>query len=200
MNAGILELTVVLALAAVLGTLARILKQPVIVAYLITGGVIGYFGFFDLLSQSTFGVFADLGITFLLFLVGLEINYSSLRLVGRTSVVVGLSQIIFTFAIGFLIATAFSFDTITSAYIAIALTFSSTIIIVKLLSEKRDLNSLYGKISIGFMLVQDFVAILLIVVLSGVDNGGGINLVSVLATILKGVGVFAIMLWLGRKA
>ncbi|HXK31541.1 MAG TPA: cation:proton antiporter, partial [Candidatus Paceibacterota bacterium] len=142
MNAGILELTVVLALAAVLGTLARILKQPVIVAYLITGGVIGYFGFFDLLSQSTFGVFADLGITFLLFLVGLEINYSSLRLVGRTSLVIGIGQILFTSIIGYFIIRAFGFDTLPALYVAIALTFSSTIIIIKLLSEKKDLQSL----------------------------------------------------------
>src|SRR3989338_8542233 len=199
MNAGILELTVVLALAAVLGTLARILKQPVIVAYLITGGVIGYFGFFDLLSQSTFGVFADLGITFLLFLVGLEINYSSLRLVGRTSLVIGIGQILFTSIIGYFIIRAFGFDTLPALYVAIALTFSSTIIIIKLLSEKKDLQSLYGKIAVGFMLVQDVVAILLLVLLSGVVSGQAFSVWHLLLVLGKGALLCVAMLWLGRR-
>ena len=67
----------------------------------------------------------------------MEINYTSLRLVGKASLLIGLGQIIFTFAIGFAIALFFGFSQLASAYISIALTFSSTIIIVKFLSEKK---------------------------------------------------------------
>lgn len=199
MVSGFSELAIVILLAAILGILAKILKQPLILAFIVTGAVISYFGFFNLNNQESLKTFSDLGIMFLLFLIGLEINYSSLKSVGKISLIVGLGQIIFTSAIGFFIARAFDFNFIQSAYIAIALTFSSTIIIVKLLSEKKDLNSLYGKISVGFLLVQDFVAILLLIFLAGVGKEGNLVIGEMALTVVKGVVLFSIMVWLGRK-
>src|SRR3989344_7044022 len=153
MSLGIFELATVFLIAASLAILARILRQPLLVAYVATGALISYFGAFDLINQETFRLFADLGVMFLLFLVGMEVNYSSLRLVGRTALVIGVCQIIFTSGFGYFIAKTLSFPTMSAIYIGLALTFSSTIIIIKLLSEKKDLHSLYGKINIGFMLV-----------------------------------------------
>lgn len=199
MPEGLFELSVIIALATVLGVFARLLKQPVILAYLATGAIIGYYGIFNINDQEMFHIFSKLGIMFLLFLVGLEINYSSIRQVGKTSIIVGLGQIIFTFVFGYFIAQAIGFATVSSMYIGIALTFSSTIIIVKLLSEKKDLHSLYGKISIGFMLVQDFMAILLLVLLAGVGTDSGFNITTLAFTVGKGVLLIAVLLWLGRK-
>ncbi|MEK7451319.1 MAG: cation:proton antiporter, partial [Patescibacteria group bacterium] len=193
------ELAIVILIAAGLGIIARFFKQPVILAYIAAGIIIGYFGFFHLNDKETFRIFSDLGIMFLLFLVGMEINYASLRLVGKASLLIGLGQIIFTFAIGFAIALFFGFSQLASAYIAIALTFSSTIIIVKFLSEKKDMNSLYGKISVGFLLVQDFVAILILVLLAGIEAGKGFELSGIFLTMIKGIGLFVLMLVLGRK-
>ncbi len=198
MTSGIFELAIIILIAAGLGIISRQLKQPIILAYIFTGIIIGVFGFFHLDNKELFKTFSELGIMFLLFLVGLEINYSSLRLVGKISLLTGIGQIIFTALIGFFIATFFDFNYIQSAYIAIALTFSSTIIIVKLLSEKKDINSLYGKISVGFLLVQDFAAILLLIFLAGI-GGEKIVLSGAVFTIMKGVGLFAAMLYLGRK-
>src|SRR3989344_5383064 len=110
--------------------------------------------------------------SFLLFLVGLEVNYKSVRLVGKASLAVGLLQILFTFVIGYGIASFLGFSVIEAVYISIALTFSSTIIVVKLLSEKKQINSLYGRISIGLLLVQDFVAIFILMALAGMQAGG----------------------------
>ncbi|MBI2607699.1 MAG: cation:proton antiporter [Candidatus Doudnabacteria bacterium] len=197
MLTGITELAIAITLAAVLSFVARWLRQPLILAYLAAGAIISYFGFFDPLGQETFNIFADLGIMFLLFLVGLEINYNSLRLVGKTSIIIGLGQIIFTSLVGFFIAQGFGFSQIESAYIAIALTFSSTIIIVKLLSDKKDLNSLYGKISIGFMLVQDAVAIFLMIILTGIETGTD-AFTNLYVTAIKGLVLFLIILWLGK--
>ena len=192
-------LAIVLGTAALLGVVMRLLRQPIILAYLATGVILSAFGVYSIESQSTFSLFSDLGIMFLLFLVGLEINYTSIKMVGKTSVIIGLGQIAITFFIGFLIALLFHFSYVQSAYIAIALTFSSTIIVVKLLSEKKEINSLYGKISIGFLLVQDFVAILLLVVLTGLEAGDTLAIIPITAAIAKGIGLFAIMLWLGRR-
>ncbi|MFH0806268.1 MAG: cation:proton antiporter [Candidatus Brennerbacteria bacterium] len=205
MATGIIELAAVVMLAAIIGIAMKLLKQPVILAYLATGVVIGALGFTDLITQETFRVFSSLGIMLLLFMVGLEINYTSLRLVGKESIFVGLGQIVFTALIGYGLATLLGFETLPALYLAIALTFSSTIIVVKLLSDRKDLQSLYGRISVGFLLVQDAVAILILLFLAGAGSGmgsgdAGINpLLAAVLTIAEGILLFAVMLWLGRK-
>jgi len=195
----ILELAIVILIAAVLGIIAKLLKQPVVIAYFFTGIIIASFSFFHFENREIFQTFSDLGIMFLLFLVGLEMNFPSIKSIGKTAIIVGLGQLIFTSAAGFGISYLLGFTNLQSAYIAIALTLSSTIIVVKLLSEKRDLNSLYGRISIGFLLVQDFVAILILVFLSGFQNQGELVLKNVVFALIKGVALFCVFLYLGRK-
>jgi Kef-type K+ transport system membrane component KefB/voltage-gated potassium channel Kch len=199
MTAGIFELAVVMLIAAVLGIVAKFLKQPVILAYLATGAVIGYFEVFKIEDQAALQMFSDLGIMFLLFLIGLEINYTSLRAVGKVSLAVGLGQVVFTSVIGYGIAMLFGFELLPALYIAVALTFSSTIIVVKLLSEKRDVNSLYGKISIGMLLVQDFIAIVILLVLAGIGASEESMWAGIASTMVKGVSLFFFMMWIGRK-
>ncbi|MGB9609018.1 MAG: cation:proton antiporter, partial [Minisyncoccia bacterium] len=118
MSIGILDLTLVILIAAVLALILKIFKQPLIVAYLITGAIVGYFNLVSAPSNEVFKVFSDLGIMFLLFLIGLEINYDSLRMVSRPAVILGIGQIVFTFVFGFLIAKAFNFGALASAYIS----------------------------------------------------------------------------------
>ena len=201
MNSGIFELAFLIVLSAGLGILAKIFRQPLIIAYLISGIIISYTGIINA-NNETFKLFADLGIVFLLFLIGLEINYDSLRMIGKPAIILGLGQIIFTFLGGFFIAKFLGFNTIASSYIAIALTFSSTIIIVKLLSEKKDISSFYGKLSVGFLLVQDLVAILILIFLTGIETGEAnqnIIIGKTILTILKGIIIFSLILYLGRK-
>lgn len=194
-----MELTLVIIIATTLGLVARTLKQPPILAYIATGILVAIFESLRIANVELFGTFSQLGVMFLLFMIGLQINYSSLRLVGRTSLIVGIAQIVFTFIIGFVIALLFHFNYLTAAYISIALTFSSTIIVVKLLSEKKDLNSLYGKISIGFLLVQDFLAIIILVILAGIQNGKVVVASDIALALAKGVALIVLMFWLGRK-
>ncbi len=196
---GISELAIVIVLASALGVAAKILKQPIVVAYLFAGLIIGYFSLSHVVAQESFQIFSELGIMFLLFLVGLEINYNSLRLVGKASVIVGLAQIFFTSLFGFIIAQLFGFGMMPSLYIAIALTFSSTVIVVQLLSEKNSLNSLHGKITIGFLLVQDLVAILILVVLSGLQDGSGFSWLQLGLVIFEGIALLVAMMLIGRK-
>jgi Kef-type K+ transport system membrane component KefB len=199
-----IELAFIICLAAVLGVVAKLLKQPLILAFIATGIVIGliqrYQGTLSLGDEEVFHLFSELGIMFLLFLIGLEMNYSSLKTVGKTSLAVGLGQILFTFTFGFLISFfLLGFNQIHSAYLAICLTFSSTIIIVKLLSDRKALNSLYGKISVGFLLVQDFVVILILIALTGITSDGKLNPASLLTTLFLGIFFFALMIFLGRS-
>ena len=116
--------------------------------------------------------FLKFGVAFLLFVVGLHLNPKIIKEVGISSLIIGLIQIILTFSLGFLISLGiFGFDIITSLYVGIAIAFSSTIIIMKLLSDKKHLDSLYGKISIGILIIQDLVAIVVLMFISSVANG-----------------------------
>jgi Kef-type K+ transport system membrane component KefB len=161
-----LELAIIIVVATVLGILFRKLKQPVLLAFIFAGIILGS-SFLNVITyQELMQVFSELGVAFLLFLVGINLDLRIFKEIGKTSIITGIGQIIFTTFCGFLIASFLGFGFIEALYIAIALTFSSTIIIVKLLSDKKELNSLYGKISIGFLLVQDFVAIVALIFIS----------------------------------
>ena len=199
----IFELAIIICIAATLGIIAKILRQPLILAYIVTGIIIGliqiFFQSFYIGEKEVFDLFSELGVMFLLFLIGLEMNYSSLKTVGKTSIVVGSGQILFTFIFGFLIATVLGFTQINAAYIAIALTFSSTIIVVKLLSDNKTINSLYGKISIGFLLVQDFVVIFMLIILAGLESGEGFSIKTLTYTLFLGIILFGIMIAIGRN-
>lgn len=202
MTHSLFELSSIVLIATVLGFLARFLRQPTIVAFIATGVLFTAAGFLNVVGQETFRLFSELGIMFLLFLVGMQINYASLRLVGRASVIVGIGQIVFTAVIGFFISRLLDFGVVPSLYMSVALTFSSTIIILKLLNDRKDMNSLYGKISIGFMLVQDLVAILLLIFLTGAGEGlvsGNFPVLPALITLGKGLVLFVVMFWAGRK-
>jgi Kef-type K+ transport system membrane component KefB/Trk K+ transport system NAD-binding subunit len=164
----------------------RLLKQPLIIGYILSGILVGPLFLNLIQNNETINVFSEMGIAFLLFIVGLHLSPKVIKEVGKVSLITGLGQIVFTSLIGYFIGILLGFSSTTSIYIAIALTFSSTIIIMKLLSDKDALEKLYGKISIGFLLVQDLVAILILIVISSLASGTGASNI-LLSTILKGV-------------
>lgn len=157
------RIAAVLAIAAVFGLLAIKLRQPLIVAFIGVGVLAGPVGFGWVETGEGVDVLAKLGIALLLFLVGLKLDFHLIRATGPVALVTGLGQVIFTSAVGFAIAIALGMDTVTALYVAVALTFSSTIIIVKLLSDKRELEELHGRIAIGFLIVQDIVVVLVMI-------------------------------------
>ncbi|KKQ51692.1 MAG: Sodium/hydrogen exchanger [Candidatus Woesebacteria bacterium GW2011_GWB1_39_10b] len=164
------QIAILLSTAAIFGILVKRLRQPILIGYLFAGFLLAVTG---LLKDNTLveGL-GKVGVALLLFLVGLEMNVRELPTVGKAAFYTGIGQIVFTFGVGMLLGILLGFNLVTSSYLAIAVSFSSTIIIVKLLSEKNALGSLYGKISVGFLLVQDFVAIVILIFLSGFGRGG----------------------------
>jgi len=191
------EITIALVVAVIFGFVAYLLKQPPIIGFILSGIAVGY-----LASPGVGGVeviegLAPIGVALLLFLVGLEMNFKDIKNVGLPALLTGLGQIIFTFGVGYFIAGWLGFSAIASVYISIALTFSSTIIVVKLLSEKKDINSLYGRIVIGFLLIQDFVAILALIFLAGLQNEATLGQ-DFLWAIVKGGALVALTFSLSR--
>jgi len=172
----------------------RLLKQPLIIGYILSGILVGPFVFNLVQESETLNIFSEMGIAFLLFIVGLHLSPKVIKEVGSVAFITGLGQIIFTATIGYFIGILLGFPVLTSIYIAIALTFSSTIIILKIISDKGALDKLYGKISVGFLLVQDFVAILVLIVISSIGHGGSSGVGELfLMTLLKGMGIMAIL-------
>lgn len=184
------ELSLVLVLATVFGIVSKALKQPLVLAYILAGVVISIFGLFKVIDKSSLELLSNLGIAFLLFLVGIELKVEDLKYVGKAAILTGIGQIIFTALVGFILIAALGFSTVAALYMAVALTFSSTVIIIKLLSEKNELKSLYGKISVGYLLIQDFVAILALMFLSGFGAGQGPSLAGISFILIKGA-IFA---------
>lgn len=161
--------------SAVLLLLTRRLNVPNIVAYIVTGLILGPVTGVVSLGDSTAAVHslevaAELGIVLLLFLVGLELSLDKLRDIGKVALYAGLGQVAFTAVGGFGIALLLGFDPIASIFLATALTFSSTVVVVKLLDQKREIQSLYGRIAIGIFLVQDLVVIIALTLLAGLGN------------------------------
>jgi Kef-type K+ transport system membrane component KefB len=162
------ELTTLLVFAGVIGFLGLMLRQPVIVSFIAVGILVGPSAFGIVKSHEKIELLAELGVALLLFLVGLKLDLKLIRTLGAVSLATGLGQVLFTSVIGFGIGLVLGFNVLTSIYIGVALTFSSTIIIIKLLSDKKEVSSLHGKIAIGFLIVQDLVVVLAMMVLSAV--------------------------------
>lgn len=169
------ELTALLTLATIFGFIGLLLRQPMIVSFIAVGILAGPSALGIVQTHANIDLLAELGIAVLLFLVGLKLDLKLVKTLGAVSLATGLGQVIFTSAIGFLIGIALGLGIIVSFYVAVALTFSSTIIIVKLLSDKKEVDSLHGRIAIGFLIVQDLVVVLAMMVLSAFGIGGQDN-------------------------
>lgn len=164
MDAFFLELSVIMMLVLGVCFLMHLIRQPLIIAYILVGIIAGPL-FFNILSETqSYQLFSHIGVSFLLFIVGLHLNFKLIKEVGVVSLITGIGQVLFTSLIGFFLCRLLGFSFIAATITAIAITFSSTIIIVKLLSDKHDLDKLYGKISLGFLLVQDFIAVFILMI------------------------------------
>jgi Kef-type K+ transport system membrane component KefB len=190
------ELTGILLLATTLTLLIRTLKQPPIIAYMLTGILVGPLAVFGNVHTELLEHFANVGIMLVLFLLGLELRLNDLRSIGKKALAIGLFQIIITTLSGIGILTLAGFTLLTSLYIGLALAFSSTIIVVKLLADGKDLHSLHGKMAVGILLVQDFFAIIALMILAGytphgTDIAGIISNVGII--LLKATGLFLLV-------
>jgi Kef-type K+ transport system membrane component KefB len=176
-------------------------KQPLIVVFIGVGFLAGPAGIGVVEESETVDLLGRIGVALLLFVVGLKLDPALIRSSGAVAVVSGVGQVVITAGFGFLITLALGLDPLPAAYIALALTFSSTVIVVKLLTDRKELDSLYGRIALGILIVQDVLVIAALVLLTGigsVDTGESL-FVELGITILRGaallLGVTVITRW-----
>lgn len=197
MSSIFVDVALILSLTAIFAAIFGRFRQPLLLAYLLVGILAASSGAFGQLTKGpTLDFMAELGIAFALFLIGLELKFSSIKQIGRAAVAIGLGQITFTTLIGFFISRFIGFSVTEAAFIAVALTFSSTIIVIKMLEQKRDLDSLYGKIAIGFLIVQDFFAVGALIFVASIGKGGGAG--EFITTAVSGIALVGVILFLNK--
>lgn len=187
------EISILVALAAAVSVVMRALKQPLIIGNILTGLIVGPSLLGLVKSPDTVGLLGEFGIALLLFVVGLGLNPKVVKEVGKVSLFTGLGQIFFTIVFALILSSVLGYSSVESIFIAIALAFSSTIIILKLLSDKKEQNKLYGKISIGFLLVQDIVATFVLVGVAAMGVSG-FNVGTLGELAIKGIVLVAAIL------
>jgi Kef-type K+ transport system membrane component KefB len=168
------DITICILFAWVLGLLAHFSRQPLILAYLIAGFLIGPFGAGWVKSQESIGVISELGLIFMLFMIGLEIDLKKIVRAGKVILFAAGGQLLGGCLLGILFFTTIGlslgggkFDAL---YLCIACALSSTVIIVKVLYEKRELDTLPGRITLGVLVLQDIFAILFLAVQPSLGN------------------------------
>lgn len=167
------EIALLLLICALAGAVFVRLRQPVLIAYIVVGIAVGPAVLGLVQAHDQIDLLAQVGVAVLLFAVGLKLDLQHVRHIGPVALATGLGQLGFTIVIGFLIALALGKGTMEALYLAVALTFSSTIIIVKLLSDKRELDSLHGRIAVGFLIVQDLAVVIAMMAMSALRGTGG---------------------------
>lgn len=193
-----IQLSIVIVLAAVMAVIMRLLRQPLIIGHILTGIIVGPFALALLDDKSLFQVYSEIGIALLLFIIGLELNAAVIRRLGRVVVLTAFALLITIGGAGFVLAQIFEFSRTESVIMGLALFFSSTIIIAKMLSDKRELTRLHGQIAIGIILIDDIIATFALLFVAAGSNhslsGGEVG-----SLVLKGIGLAAVFTLVAAK-
>jgi len=167
------DIALILVVAVLAGLVATWLRQSLVVAFIAVGVVVGPSVLGVVEPGDELELFAQLGIAILLFVVGLKLDLHVVRRLGPVALVVGSIQVAVIAAAGLLLALALGFDAVSAAYIGVGLAFSSTVIVVKLLSDRRELETLHGRLSVGILIVQDIVVVVALIVVATTGDTSG---------------------------
>ena len=184
------EIAAILTVATAGGALAIWLRQPLLIAFVAVGCFLGPAGVGWIEASEQVEFFAEMGIALLLFVVGLKLDPHEIQAVGPVAIVVGLGRILLVGCLAYGLGLALGLSNTEALYTGIALTFSSTIVIVKLLSDKREIDALHGRIALGVLIVEDIMVVLVMIgltALSGEEANASLG-TALLAVTLKGVG------------
>ncbi len=187
-----LDLAVILLAATVAGFLAKQTGQPTIIAYILAGVVIGpvVFGLVEVTELTE--TLSELGLAFLLFLLGIKMRISEIKHILAPIVKISLPQMAAVAALGTAVSLALGFGTIESIIIGLAVMYSSTAVVVKMLTDLDETTTLHGKIDVGILLVQDVVVVILLAVLAAGRPESAAEVGTTLAIVLTLVAIITV--------
>ncbi len=192
----LLDILVLLGAALVLGTVAERLRQSAILGYLVAGTVVGPAGFGMVSGSDEVHVIAELGVAMLLFSIGLEFSLDRLRRVGSVALVGGTAQILVTMCAAAAAAALFGLDLRAAVGVGAMLALSSTACVLRILSDRAAIDSLYGRNSLGILLMQDAAVVPLVLLMTVVASGGSLGYTLVALGKTAGLGLLLIIAFL----
>jgi Kef-type K+ transport system membrane component KefB len=191
------ELSLIIAVAGGISVIMRLIRQPLIIGHILTGMIVGPSILHVVKSSETMEVFSSIGIALLLFIIGLGLNPRVIKEVGKVASIAGLIQVIAITLFAYGGGAILGFTRMESIFFGVALSFSSTIIILKLLSDMKEQNRLYGKVATGMLIVQDILATIALLFVTSQESGGfSISQLGFLA--LKGLIIAVPLLIIGN--
>ncbi len=191
-------LSLVIVIGALVALVMRIIGQPLIIDHILTGIIVGPAVLHITKNPEALKIFSDLGIALLLFIIGLGLNPQTVKEVGKAATTVAVLQVGLITALGWAAGVALGLSNTAAAFLGASLAISSTIIILKVLSDKKEHARLYGKIAISVSLVQDFIAIILVVMTSA-GGGHSLQLGPVLDLAVRGLAIGYIIYLVSSK-
>lgn len=197
MHSIFVQIGIVTIASAGLAIAARALRQPMILAYILAGILLGAGGYNLIPDSVNTQDIATVGIIFLLFLIGLELDVSQVKRVGRVVLLAGGIQMTVVAVTAGLLTLGLGYPLSTALFLGLAAAFSSTAVVMKRLIDRRELASLHARLSIGILLLQDVVAILALMLVSGAGHGP-LDLGVFAWFLLKGAAFF-LLTWLFTK-
>jgi Kef-type K+ transport system membrane component KefB/Trk K+ transport system NAD-binding subunit len=192
------EIGTIIALATAVALVMRFLRQPLIIGHIITGILAGPTLLRLIHEQTAFSGLSDMGVALLLFIIGLDLSTKVFSRVGKAVVVTTITQVGAVTGIGFLGSRLLGFGELESAILGLGLAMSSTIIIVKLLNDKKETNRLYAQIAIGVLLLQDVVATLAKIALAAKSGNKDPQMATINVLLLRGAGLMIALYTLSR--
>ena len=187
------DFTIIMIAASIMAMVSYKLKQPMVIGYIIAGMIIGPFTppFSLITNFDVLNLFAEIGVILLLFVVGMEFPIEKLRKIGKKALVIAFSEALGTFAIGFLVCQAVNYSLADSLFLALAISVTSTVIVMRILDELGMIKDETSIIILGVAVIEDIIIISMLAILQSVSSTGGlygIELVTSIGTVLAFIG------------
>lgn len=200
-SAPLINFGLAVVLATFLGVVAKFLGQPTLLAYLASGTILAFLGEKSHFFIADFSFLPEIGLVLLLFLVGMELDVRRLTRMGKPIIMASLGQIVISTLLAMWISRGLGFGDLESFYLGLAIAFSSTIVVVKLFTDRQEMDSLHGRLALGILLVEDLVAVFVLMFLSLSKSGlslGVTETAPILSLLTKAALLVALMMMLAR--
>ncbi|HEX7178697.1 MAG TPA: cation:proton antiporter [Nitrososphaeraceae archaeon] len=195
------DFAVIMVIASVMALISYKLKQPMVIGYIIAGMLIGPHTppFSLILNLDVLNLFSEIGIVLLLFVVGMEFPIEKLKNIGRKAIVIALSEALGTFAIGFAVGQGMNFSISDSLFLALAISVTSTVIVMRILEELGMIKEEASHIILGVAVIEDIIIISMLAILQSTSSTGSLSFVEVVISVGSVAAFIVIVLVLGSK-
>ncbi len=187
------DFTIIMVVASIMAMISYKLKQPMVIGYIIAGMIIGPYTppFSLILNFDILNLFAEIGVILLLFVVGMEFPIEKLKKIGKKALVIAFSEGLGTFAIGYFVCQALNYSVSDSLFLALAISVTSTVIVMRILEELDMIKEEATIIILGVAVIEDIIIISMLAIMQSVSSTGelsGLELVTSVGTVLAFIG------------